>query len=104
MKTLKFIGLLLICFAMSAPVMAQTGNGQLTVPLSSPGKPYTLNVNFLTGSIEVIGYDGNEIVIEFAAEGTKPKPAASVGGMRVIGGGSSSVTAREKNNVVSVNG
>jgi len=102
MKTLKFIILLMISVAISEPLMAQTGKS-LTVPLSSPGKPYTLNVSFLNGSIDVAAYDGNEIVIEFSPDDKKPKPIAA-GGMRVIGGGSTSVTATEKDNKVNVNG
>nr|WP_294789784.1 DUF4097 family beta strand repeat-containing protein [uncultured Mucilaginibacter sp.] len=102
MKTLKFIILLMISIAVGGPLMAQTGKS-LTVPLSSPGKPFTLNVNFLSGTIDVAAYDGNEIVIEFSPDEKKPKPIAA-GGMRVIGGGSTSVTATEKDNRVNVNG
>ena len=103
MKTLKFIILLITSVTIGGPLMAQTGKS-LTVPLSSPGKPYTLNVSFLTGSIDVAAYDGNDIVIEFLPDDRKPKPMANAGGMRVIGGGSTSVTATEKDNKVSVNG
>lgn len=103
MKTLKLIILLAICLATQAPLMAQT-NKSLTVPLSSPGKPYTLNVNFLTGSIDVTAYDGNEIVIDFSSDDAKPKSTVNVGGMRVIGGGSTNITAVEKDNKVNVNG
>ena len=37
---------------------------ELVVPLSSPGKPYTLDVNLVTGSIEVNSYSGKEIMID----------------------------------------
>ena len=102
MKTLKFILLLITSITIGGPLMAQTGKS-LTVPLSSPGKPFTLNVNFLSGTIDVTAYDGNEIVIEFSPDEKKPKSIAA-GGMRVIGGGSTSVTATEKDNKVNVNG
>ena len=104
MKALKFITLIIISLVFCSPLMAQTGKGQLVVPLSSPGKPYTLSVNFLSGTIDVAAYDGNDIVIDFASDEAKPKPAANTGGMRIIGGGSTSVTAVEKDNKVTVNG
>ncbi len=39
------------------------------MPLSSPGKPYTLEVNLVTGSIEVSSYSGKEIVIDVSPGG-----------------------------------
>jgi len=103
MKTLKFIGLLLISFAMSAPAMAQTETkNQLVIPLSDPGKPFRLDVDIMHGSIDVMEYDGKDIVIEMATDESKQKPGNNVNGMRLIGRGSSSVTATEKNNHVSV--
>ena len=67
MKTLKFIILLIASVVIGGPLMAQTGKS-LTIPLTSPGKPFTLNVNFLTGSIDVAAYDGSEIVIDFSSD------------------------------------
>jgi len=104
MKTLKFIILLTISFAAALPVTAQTNSSQLKVPLSNPSKPFTLSVNFLSGTIDVVAYDGNEILIDFSSEDAKNKRVANAGGMRVIGGGSTSVTATEKDNKVTVNG
>ena len=103
MKTIRFITLLIISTITGGPLMAQT-TSQLRIPLSNPGKPFTLNVSFLTATIDVAAYDGNEILIDFAADDTKPKPATSSGSMRVIGGGTTSVTAIEKDNKVSVTG
>ncbi len=47
-------------------VMAQgdSKEQQLTVPLSDPGKPYKLNASLLNGTIKVIGYEGKDIVID----------------------------------------
>lgn len=104
MKALKFIAILVVSLATQMPLMAQTNSSQLKVPLSNPGKPFTLSVNFVTGSINVAAYDGNEILIDFSSEDSKPRSSANAGGMRVIGGGSSSVTATEKDNKVNVNG
>lgn len=103
MKTLKFIALLMISVTIGGPLTAQTAS-QLKVPLTNPGKPFTLNVSFLTATIDVAAYDGNEILIDFSADDTKPKPTTNSGGMRVIGGGTTSVTAIEKDNKVNITG
>ena len=36
-------------------------NRTINCPLSSPGKPYSLKVHLVTGSIKVAGYDGKDI-------------------------------------------
>jgi hypothetical protein len=41
-----------------------TNNEQLVVPLSNPGKHYTLKVGIVSGSIKVTTYPGKEIVID----------------------------------------
>ncbi|HEV2354739.1 MAG TPA: hypothetical protein VGR89_10870, partial [Puia sp.] len=43
---------------------AQNGNSQvMTVPLSDPGKPVTLECGLMWGSIDVVGYDGKDVVV-----------------------------------------
>jgi hypothetical protein len=83
---------------------------QLVVPLSNPGKPGSLEVGLLNGSIRVIGYEGKEVVIDAVTRAGKKrnsdddeaKPAP--GGMRKISSGHSfELTAEERNNRVEVN-
>ena len=65
MKNLKWLGWTVIVFLCSGRLSAQSPSpNQLTVPLSSPGKPYTLNVSLLSGAIKVTSYAGKEILID----------------------------------------
>jgi hypothetical protein len=64
MKNMKIAGLILISLMFAANSLAQTGSTEtLTVPLSSPGKPYTLKVQLVSGSIKITGYDGKDVII-----------------------------------------
>ncbi|HEY4061312.1 MAG TPA: DUF4097 family beta strand repeat-containing protein [Puia sp.] len=47
----------------------ESSNEQLVVPLSSPGKHYSLRVGITTGSIKVVSYPGKEIVIDVHSRG-----------------------------------
>jgi hypothetical protein len=106
MKLIKTISIatfsLVIAFGR---LQAQTdGKGQLTVPLSDPGKPYKLSVNLVSGSITVTGYEGKEIVIDAQADQDKKGDEnQTVNGMRKISGGNPlDLSAEEKSNRVSV--
>jgi hypothetical protein len=60
----------IVCIALSSLagicLHAQTApqKEELVVPLSTPGKPYTLDVTLMSGSIEASSYSGKEIVID----------------------------------------
>jgi len=41
-----------------------TNSNRITVPLSNPARPATLQVSIIAGSIVVTGYDGKEILID----------------------------------------
>ena len=92
--------------AISAPLLAQGDlKEQLTIPLSDPGKPGTLKVHLIRGSIRVTGYTGNQVVIDaITKQSDKPeKPKESVEGMRRISkNGAMDISATEENNVVNV--
>jgi DUF4097 and DUF4098 domain-containing protein YvlB len=106
MKAIKFTGLVLAAALLSIKVMAQTE--ELKVPLSDPGKPYKLSVALVSGSITITGYSGKEIVIE--ASGDAPsrrkhedRDEARQGGMKRINtNGGLDITAKEKNNTVTI--
>jgi hypothetical protein len=111
-KKIRFIFQILLFFFCWAPNgWAQDSvKEQLVVPLSNPGKPGSLEVGLLNGSIRVIGYEGKEVVIDAVARAGKKrnsdddeaKPAP--GGMRKISSGQSfELTAEERNNRVEVN-
>ncbi len=51
-----------------APAIAQNETKeQVTIPLTNPGKPGSLEVSLMNGSIRVISYSGKEVVIEAVA-------------------------------------
>lgn len=91
----------------STPLVAQNdASQQITVPLSDPGKPGSLEVNLVSGSIHVTTHAGKDVVIDATAENPRrgrndERPAA--GGMRRISAGSSmDLSAEEKNNRVRI--
>ena len=103
MKQKKLAGLLIAVVIFYTPLLAQTE--QLTVPLTNPGKPYTLDVSLLTGSITVTGYSGSDIVIDVTSEPSEEdhEAAETENGMRRISATRGyEITANENNNVISV--
>jgi hypothetical protein len=106
MKNMKIGGLILFGLIIVTKSFGQTGSTeQLTVPLSSPGKPYSLKVHLVTGSIKVSGYEGKDIIINVTPrDGEEDKPKASENGMkRISSSGGYEVTAKEADNTVTVN-
>jgi DUF4097 and DUF4098 domain-containing protein YvlB len=120
MKTMKTISITIMALLLSAQLMAQQGaprratpateakqqaegnTQQLVVPLSDPGKPYKLNVDLTFGSIRVTGYDGKDIIIDASSPDKKHGDRESNGMRRLSGGENMDVTAREKNNTVTI--
>jgi hypothetical protein len=105
MKKLK-IGLFTLCLLIAAKSFAQSGSNEtLTVPLSSPGKPFSLKVHLVSGSIKVDSYDGKDIVINVKPRGgDDEEESKSENGMkRISTHGSFEVTAKEADNNVTVN-
>jgi hypothetical protein len=107
MKNMKIAGLVILSLMIATKSLAQSGSTEtLTVPLSSPGKEYSLKVHLVTGSIKVTGYDGKDIVINASPrtgsdeEGSK----TSENGMkRISTPGGFEITAKEADNTVTVN-
>ncbi|RKR84791.1 hypothetical protein BDD43_5044 [Mucilaginibacter gracilis] len=108
MKAIKYTGALIAAALLSARLMAQQPD-QLVVPLSDPGKPYKLSVDLVFGSIKVSTYEGKDVVIEVINESKKrddddDHDHERKGGMkRIAGGGGLDITAKERNNVVTIN-
>jgi len=66
MKTIKIVSACMLSLVMVTGLFAQadTKTEQLVVPLSDPGKPYSLHVDLINGSIKVVGYEGKDVVID----------------------------------------
>lgn len=128
MKNMKIMGLLILSLIIGSNSFGQSTE-QLTVPLSSPGKPYSLKIQLVTGSIKVASYDGKDILINATprsdddtkgsktngnfkvninfSKGGKDKEEESdfdkSGMKRIASSGGFEVTAKEADNNVTVN-
>lgn len=102
--------LLFIFFLPATSLLAQNDvKEQLVVPLSDPGKPGTLRVNLINGSIHVMGYSGKDVVIDIASTSNSRQQKrdenddkAANGMKRINPGNPFDVSAREKNNMVNI--
>jgi hypothetical protein len=107
MKKMKIAGLILLSLIIVTQSFGQSGsNEQLTVPLSSPGKPYSLKVHLVSGSIKVASYEGKDVIINvIPRDGDKEDESNAVenGMKRISTHGSYEVTAKEADNNVTVN-
>lgn len=113
MKILKlFIAILLCLFSTTTNAQSQTES--LTVPLSNPGKPYTLKIHNFSGMIKVTGYEGSDILInvtpgkdeennEKDEERDDNRPEKGKGMKRISTSGTYELTAKEADNNVTVN-
>jgi hypothetical protein len=102
MKALKFTGLAIIALTLSTRLMAQETQ-QLIVPLSEPGKPYKLEVSLVTGGMQIIGYEGKDIIVDARAPGYKRDDRGEKGGMKRISSGENmDIIAHEKANTVNI--
>jgi hypothetical protein len=82
-----------------------TSTDELVVPLSNPGKPYSLRVSLIDGEITVNSYSGKDIVIEVTTEKRKRGEIttdASTGMKRISSGNSFGISASEDNNSINV--
>lgn len=107
MKKMKVAVLGMMLLAAGTHLFAQSdAKEQLTVPLSNPGKPYTLKLNQVSGSIKVTGYTGKEVIIDVTPESKsrKEKEGSEKGaGMKKIPlGNGFEVKAKEDNNTVRI--
>ncbi|MFC6225410.1 DUF4097 family beta strand repeat-containing protein [Hymenobacter artigasi] len=80
---------------------------QLTVALSAPGKPGSLELSLVNGSIHVAGYGGKEVMIDAVARprqgDRRSSSKAETNGMKRLSSANSlNLTAEEKNNHVEI--
>jgi len=78
---------------------------RVTVPLSEPGRPVTLEAELVTGSIIVKGYSGKEVIVEATTRGRereKERENRRAEGMKRIDVRSTNISVEEKGNRVKV--
>jgi hypothetical protein len=107
MKTLKKAVLFIFLIGTVSRLAAQTKHSEeMTVPLSEPGKPVTLEAHLMKGSIKVIGYEGKDVLIQVLMDSSKEEEEDrddDSRGMKRIGStGGMDVRADEDNNNVRI--
>src|SRR5580658_6963748 len=109
MKTLKRAVLFICLIATVSRLAAQSKHTEeMTVPLSEPGKPVTLEAHLMKGSIKVIGYEGKEVIVQVFMDSTKDRDGDEdrdddSRGMKRIGStGGMDVRADEDHNTVRI--
>jgi hypothetical protein len=108
MKNMKIAATVFLSLLAGTALFGQSGSTEtLTVPLSSPGKPYSLKVHLVTGSIKVVGYEGKDVVVNVTPrknDDDDDRSADTKNGMkRISAAGGYEVTAKEADNTVTVN-
>lgn len=100
-STLSRIALLALIAVSPTMAQAQTEPQLITIPLSRPGEPMTLDVSILSVNIEVIGEAREDAQFEVSViEGTRKIITPS--GTRELGIAAYSVDVEERNNRVSI--
>lgn len=76
---------------------------EIVLPLSRPGEPGRLSLNTFRGSVEISGYDGNEVVVRYGGMADKRRERQEPPeGMRRITEPSPGFEATENDNVVTI--
>jgi hypothetical protein len=104
MKTIQLLIAMFTSILLSSTLYAQS---QIAVPLSKPGQPGTLEMNFIMADVTIEAYDGNEVVIRYEGDNLRSdndKSSSSREGLRKIGGGGSGFEVTENNNKVVMDG
>lgn len=73
----------------------------ITVPLSRPGEPVTVDIEILSARIEVIGEDRKDAQLSITMAGGERK-IKTPSGMRTLAGGGGALNVEEEDNVISV--
>ena len=73
----------------------------ITVPVSRPGEPITLEIEFMSARIEVIGEDRKDVQLSITMAGGERK-IKTPSGMKTLSGGGGAIEVEEDDNVISV--
>ncbi len=98
----KIVYIMTIAFLFTAISITQAQENvkeQLVIPLSSPNQVGELKVGLVHGSINVVGYDGKEVIID-AEMKQKRVSRNKKNGLTKISSGTLDVSAEERNNKV----
>lgn len=107
MKTKKMTAVtLLLLLTGSGICLAQSGQSQFAVPLSNPGKPGSLDIELVQGSINVTGYNGKDVIVQYNLNREMNHSRRDEGnvppGMKRIPSNNGGLEARESDNNVKI--
>ena len=100
MKLIKIAAIAIITYLIAIG-MAQAQE-QIAIPLSNPGAPGYLDVEMVSGSIDIRSYDGKEVVIRINGKEKEVKKEESNNGLRRISGPSFGIEVTEQDNEVRI--
>lgn len=104
MKRAMFTTLtLLIALAGAEGALAQD-DPRLVIPLSDPSRPVMLRVSLISGSIEINGYDGSEVLVIAKLQAMETEGRTRSDGMRRIPNTALGLSAEENDNLVRIGG
>ena len=63
-KKIRTLGMALLLAAAMFAAAQDAQTDRVTVPLTNPGKPGTVSVEVMFGSIKVVGYEGKDVIVE----------------------------------------
>ena len=88
----------------TASVAQSTNNEKVTIALSQPGKPGTLQVHLLQGAIKVTGHNGKDVLVSYSLRGGNNlnTPREESEGLRRLPNNNAGLEAREENNEVTI--
>lgn len=102
MKKITYLLPALFFMLLAAPSLAQE---RLAVPLSNPGEPGKLELGVIRGTINVSGYNGNEVIINYNGGAEKgANKSVTKNGLRRISNNSVGFEVEEDENVVEISG
>lgn len=96
--------LLLIMALLGCVALAAQGPNSVEVPLTNPSQPVNLTVSMVSGSVTVIGSDGNQVVVDSSRpvrSQDRPVPEEAAG-LRRIDLGGSGLRIDEQDNEVTI--
>ena len=104
MKRSIYITIVMILLTGTSIIAQEKEIDLFSVPLSNPNKEGKLNVDQISGDINVVAYDGQEVIVKATVH--ENDDCGSCGderkGMKKISSSSVNISAEEKNNVVEI--
>lgn len=101
MKKIKII-VAIVLSIFTLQLISQTRTEQIIVPLSNPGSAGSLEVELVSGSLDITGYDGNDVIIEASMLEKEQKNKVTSSGLTRLQTNSFEIEAEEKNNKVEI--